>query len=258
MQLTLDGDSPIDISIAILREFEPPEGYYLAFSGGKDSCVLKALADEAGVAYDAHYSMTTIDPPELTRFINREHPDVEWEVPEHNFFAMVRRKGLPMRNARWCCAVFKEVGGIGRRVLLGLRAEESAARAKRGVFAPCTKRKRWFVSPIMYWTTADVWEFIRDRDLPYCSLYDEGWKRLGCIVCPFEEHVEQSMARWPVIWRLMEEAATARWHDNERMQELWETPEAMWEWWIDRHQPYPDPDAEKPPTLAFEIDEVDA
>lgn len=67
MQLTLDGRSPIDISIAILREFEPEEGYYLAFSGGKDSVALKHLCDLAGVRYDAHYSMTTVDPPRRSR-----------------------------------------------------------------------------------------------------------------------------------------------------------------------------------------------
>lgn len=33
-------------SIERLRAFEPTEGYYLAFSGGKDSVVLKALAAE--------------------------------------------------------------------------------------------------------------------------------------------------------------------------------------------------------------------
>jgi len=77
MQLTLDGRTPVDISIDILREFEPERGYHLAFSGGKDSVALKRLADMAGVKYKAYYNMTTIDPPELTRFIKNEFPDVE-------------------------------------------------------------------------------------------------------------------------------------------------------------------------------------
>ena len=37
--------SKVENSIRWLKSFEPPEGYFLAFSGGKDSCVLKALAD---------------------------------------------------------------------------------------------------------------------------------------------------------------------------------------------------------------------
>ena len=61
----------IDRAIEVLRENEPKDGkgYALAFSGGKDSCVIKQLAMEAGVKFNAFYSMTTIDPPELVCFI---------------------------------------------------------------------------------------------------------------------------------------------------------------------------------------------
>lgn len=47
-----------------LRMFEPPEGYYLAFSGGKDSQTIYHLTKMAGVKFDAHYNHTTVDPPE--------------------------------------------------------------------------------------------------------------------------------------------------------------------------------------------------
>ena len=53
----------VAIAIERLREHEPPEGYYGAFSGGKDSCVIKELAKMAGVRVDWHYSLTTVDPP---------------------------------------------------------------------------------------------------------------------------------------------------------------------------------------------------
>jgi len=45
----------IKIAMRRLQQFEPPEGYYLAFSGGKDSTVLLHLAKASGVKYDAHY-----------------------------------------------------------------------------------------------------------------------------------------------------------------------------------------------------------
>ena len=71
----------VDLAMERMKAFEPKEGYYLAFSGGKDSCVLKALADMAGVKYDAHYNVTSVDPPELVRFIRQHHPDVKFDVP---------------------------------------------------------------------------------------------------------------------------------------------------------------------------------
>ena len=62
-QLNIYGADKVRVAIDRLRAFEPKEGYYLCFSGGKDSSVIKALADMAGVAYDAHYNCTGIDPP---------------------------------------------------------------------------------------------------------------------------------------------------------------------------------------------------
>lgn len=64
----------VKIAIDRLQAFEPPEGYYLAFSGGKDSQCIYHLAKEAGVKFDAHYNLTTADPPELVWFIKKITP----------------------------------------------------------------------------------------------------------------------------------------------------------------------------------------
>ncbi len=62
-QLNFAGKNMVEVSIMRLKEFEPPEGYFLAFSGGKDSVVIYHLAVAAGVKFDAHYNRTGIDPP---------------------------------------------------------------------------------------------------------------------------------------------------------------------------------------------------
>lgn len=109
-------------SIERLRAFEPPEGYYLAFSGGKDSVVIKALADMAGVKYDAHYNATTVDPPELVRFIKCQHPDVKIEKPEIPMIKLIVKKRMPpTRTLRYCCAYYKENASKGRVTITGAR-----------------------------------------------------------------------------------------------------------------------------------------
>ena len=136
----------VEIAIQRLKSFEPPEGYYLAFSGGKDSQCIYHLAKMAGVKFDAHYSVTSVDPPELIYFIKKHYPDVIWEhhywnddKPEHHYpdgrpkpitmWSLIAAHSIPpTRQARYCCAALKESGGSGRLVVTGVRWAESARR----------------------------------------------------------------------------------------------------------------------------------
>lgn len=251
-----DNLTVVDRSIALLRHYEPPEGYYLAFSGGKDSIAIYRLAQMAGVQFDAHYSVTTIDPPELVQFIRREYPEVRWERSEHTMYWHIEQRGLPTRRGRWCCDEFKERHGSGRLILTGIRADESAKRSRRPVLDPCLKDKRkTFLHAIRDWSTGEVWEFIRVQGLRYCSLYDEGFHRIGCVMCPFERKVKRSMARWPRIWENCRKAFQRRWdaglNGDEELEQFrrWPTADAAFEWWCGRDTPYPQRVEDREPEL---------
>ncbi len=128
----------IKIAIRRLQAFEPPDGYFLAFSGGKDSQCVYHLAKQAGVKFDAHYSVTTVDPPELMRFIKAEYPDVIWDHPvgkdgkPTSMWKIIEEHTVPpTRTIRYCCYQLKEVNGRGRFVVTGVRWAESARRRDR-------------------------------------------------------------------------------------------------------------------------------
>lgn len=138
-QLNMAGLNKVDVAIKRFQTFEPPEGYYLCFSGGKDSVVIKALADMAKVKYDAHYNLTSVDPPELVRFIREQYSDVAIEKPRDKDGKQItmwnlipKEKMPPTRIARYCCKVLKEGGGVGRFTVTGVRWAESARRARLG------------------------------------------------------------------------------------------------------------------------------
>ena len=204
----------IDRAIAVLRENDPKDGkgYALAFSGGKDSCVIKQLAIEAGVKFNAFYSVTTIYPPELVRFIKEHHKYVEWRRPKRPMLIEMADFKLfpPNQFFRWCCNIYKEQSKkeyFAR--IIGVRASESIRRAKwwSEVVQDRLSKKRKFVCPIVHWTDEDVWEFIKERNLAYCSLYDEGFKRLGCIGCPLSgtKNIRRYFERWKGFenaWRM--------------------------------------------------------
>ena len=134
-------------TIERLKSFEPPDGYWLAFSGGKDSQCIYHLAQMAGVKFEAVYSVTSADPPELVWFIKDNYPDVRFQrqyyddnKPEH-YYANGKPKPItmwsliadhtlpPTRKVRSCCASLKEPGGSGRGVVTGVRWDESTNRA---------------------------------------------------------------------------------------------------------------------------------
>lgn len=197
----LFGYDKTQIAIERIRQFEPPEGYWLGFSGGKDSIVLEYLTNMAGVRYDTHFNMTTVDPPELLQFIEKHYNGVHWEKPKKPMWQLVvDNKMPPTRLVRYCCEALKESGGVGRLVLTGIRWQESHARSKRQMVEQCrTDPRKRYLHPIIDWTEADVWEFILEHKLPYCSLYDEGFKRIGCVMCPMgsKRQRRRDIARFP-------------------------------------------------------------
>ena len=112
----------------------PTDGYFVGFSGGKDSQALLQLVKMAGVRYKAYYSVTTNDPPPNVYFIRQHYPEVTFLHPKRNFFKLVEQKGLPTMGRRYCCDILKEVAGVGNVVLTGVRAEE---RKKTGEIPRC-------------------------------------------------------------------------------------------------------------------------
>lgn len=132
----------LDISIERLKSFEPPEGYFLAFSGGKDSQCIYHLAQMANVKFEAHYHVTGVDPPELIYFIREHYPDVIFDAPHNkdgkriSMWSLIPQNGMPpTRLARYCCSKLKETNGAGQMTVTGVRWAESARRKENQGFA---------------------------------------------------------------------------------------------------------------------------
>lgn len=127
-------------AIEQIKIYEPADGYYIAFSGGKDSVVIADLVKRAGVKYDIHHSLTNIEPPELIYFIKQYHKECQFEKVERTFWQLCEDKGMPpTRLARYCCQELKEKGGDGRFCITGVRKAESAKRAKRRMIELCER-----------------------------------------------------------------------------------------------------------------------
>lgn len=240
----------------IALELNPTEGIYLAFSGGKDSAVVYELCKMAEVKYTAHYAVTGIDAPTNIHHIKRNYPDVKFEHPKENYFKLVEKKGLPMMHTRYCCSLLKENLGAGTLTIDGVRADESRGRAKynevmvrsRRVENMKKGRNRTFteieenehrcikgkdridVHPILRWTTAEVWEFMLEYNVPVNPCYSR-LTRVGCMYCPFasKEQLTIYEEEYPQYkQRLI--LAIQRFMARKKIEGI-TTPEEYYQWW---------------------------
>lgn len=124
------------IAIERLKAFEPDEPYHLCYSGGKDSDVIRILAQLAGVKHELHHNLTSVDAPETVRYV-KSIPNMHIDIPHDkngnrvSMWSLIVKKGIPpLRIARYCCSELKEKGGEGRLKITGVRAAESVNRKK--------------------------------------------------------------------------------------------------------------------------------
>lgn len=195
----LNGKDKLGIAIERLRTFCKGKRVLCAFSGGKDSQVCFHLCKAAGLDFEAQYSITRFEPPELIDFIHRHYPDVAFRrAYKRSLVDEIGDVGLPNRWFRWCCdAKHRTTPGFDITVV-GVRAAESPRRAASWRTFGHKRDGTFYVCPIFDWTDADVWEYLDGHNLPHCSLYDEGFRRIGCVCCPLAPgNMRRDAERWP-------------------------------------------------------------
>lgn len=188
MQINFEGKTKDQVAVERLQTFEPPQGYLLADSYGKDSEAARHLAIRSGVKFISVYNVTGIDPSELIKHGKIYHPDTIRRRPEKTMWELMEWKQMPpLRTHRYCCEWLKERNTPNSFIITGIRWQESNNRKKRAMIETSYKSEKVkYIHPIIDWTEDDVWEYIRENNLLYCSLYDEGFKRLGCVLCPMK------------------------------------------------------------------------
>ena len=255
----------------------------LCFSGGKDSTALfyvcKKAAEELGIPmgdmFIAKYNVTNIDPPEVVRFVKqmqKEYPFIVFQHPKKTFWQLVIDNRMPpSRTRRYCCKLMKEKTNLkGGYTLTGVRRAESSNRAGRKGFETssedkenrillndngadrreteyCMQQNAYICNPIIDWTEENVWDFIKSNNYPYCSLYDEGWARVGCIGCPLigDELRRKQFERWPNYKKQFIrtfDKMVAEIHKNIENGKEWQAPfevfkdgQDAFDWWM--HDP---------------------
>lgn len=196
-----------------------------------------------------------------------------------NMFSLIAEKGIPpTRLVRYCCSVFKENTEKNKVVALGVRAAESKKRQNRDTFSTSVgkfanskhfslshvqevfeeakdqdevwdcaivstarKQKTILVNVIYDWSDAEIWEYIRDNEIEYNELYDMGYKRVGCILCPLASKREKQRdiltfpaykERYIKAFEKMLEVRKERGKDDGNGG-VWKDAKSVFKWWIE-------------------------
>lgn len=242
----LTGKTKLETSIERIKTFCAGKKTLVAFSGGKDSQCCYHLCEDAGINFAAQYSITRFEPPELIRFIQDNYPDVTFRrAYKRSLVEEIGDIGLPNRWFRWCCdAKHKKTQGFDIAVI-GVRAAESPRRAANWRTFGSKQDGSFYVCPIFDWSDADVWEYLNGKSLPHCCLYDEGYRRIGCVCCPLSPStMRRDAKRWPKTAAMLYLGHCKNWYKAVaaggvtergkpyRMLE-WRTPRAAFEHWLD-------------------------
>lgn len=206
---------------------------FVSISGGKDSDVMKHIVDismselneeRLSVDYNLIAFNTSNDSAETYKHLKHHHKMTKENIisPEIGFYPwLIHKKNYftPSRFVRNCCSTYKE-GQISRVMdkdentvtFLGMRASESQKRShydwdlnksqlKAGKKLNVPNNWKRFL-PIVKWTDAEVWLYILSRNLKYNKMYDLGFHRVGCLICPYQQDYVELLIRhyYPKQW----------------------------------------------------------
>jgi phosphoadenosine phosphosulfate reductase len=98
-------------------------------------------------------------------------------------------------------------------------------------------KKNVTVNPIYDWSTQDVWDFIKDRNLSVCPLYSMGYERVGCVGCPLATKKQRrkeffDFPKYEELYKSAFQRMLRQRKDVDGKNVSWKTGEEVFSWWM--------------------------
>lgn len=185
----------------------------VSFSCGKDSTVVSHLTMNAlGRSDILHiFADTSIEIPDSYQYLQtfqKEHPltPIIAEQSHLDFFKTSESIGPPSRILRWCCSthktnplsklIRKASGNQGVLTFDGIRKAESSQRSQYPKISSEHKIAREILArPILNWSDSAIWIYILYHEIMYNQAYNKGFRRVGCLYCPFTSNWSTKMIK---------------------------------------------------------------
>ena len=205
---------PQEILELALKEYSPDLG--IAFSGAEDVALVD-MATRSGLPFKVFVLDTGRLHPETYQFIEKVRThygitiDAVFPQPEA-VQTLVREKGLfsfYVDGHKECCGIRKVeplmralaplrawVTGQRKDQSPGTRADVPVMQLDRTFSTPDKPLVKF--NPLSFWTSQQVWAYIRDNEVPYNALHDRGFISIGCEPCtrPTNPGQHERAGRW--------------------------------------------------------------
>jgi len=186
------------ISVRLLEKIRDNfDIFVVPWSGGKDSTTVLTLAKKAlsGRKLYAIYVDTGVDFPQNMEYVEKVSKKLGVKLiveRAHVDKELSAGKNLPTNDNRWCTklkitALYRAIDRIIDRrentlIIVGDRDAESELRSKR----PPIRIHEGFtqVAPIKMWNAVHTQLYLLQNNIPLNPLYELGFYRLGCYICP--------------------------------------------------------------------------
>ncbi len=197
--MTID-QSKIDASAALLQQASDTYGAELVFAcsfGAEDVAMIDLISKHApsiqivtldtGRLPQATYDVMDACREKYALDIKVYFPDAS-EVEE-----MVRESGLNLfyksvESRKQCCAV-RKIKPLKRALagqkawITGVRREQADSRQDMAAIEDDAFFGLKKFNPLIEWTEAETWDYIRSNDVPYNALHDQHYPSIGCEPC---------------------------------------------------------------------------
>jgi len=170
----------------------------VSYSGGKDSLATLLLVRDAVSEFDILFADTGLEFKETVDNVKQIAAEFDLPLKIHSsgdsFWQSIDNFGPPTVEARWCCKVCK-LGAItqviennyenGCLTFIGQRKYESEIRANsEHIWKNPWVGNQIGATPIQNWTALHVWLYLFWKKAKYNPLYEQGFDRIGCWLCP--------------------------------------------------------------------------
>ena len=192
----LTGKSPQEVIAWFLNDFEGKVAFSTSL-GAEDQAITKMIADidktahiftlDTGRLFPETYDLMDRTAKKYDITIRVMFPDAA-RVEE-----MVNSKGINLfydsvENRKLCCHI-RKIEPLKRAFkgldawICGLRREQSVTRKDMKLVEWDENNGLLKVNPLIDWTEAHLWEYIKQNHIPYNPLHDKGFPSIGCQPC---------------------------------------------------------------------------